>query len=766
MTTMSDFTYVTTEQTGSPVSLLMRMVRRRIWLIAVCVLAATVTSVLIALTATPLYQAKTMVMLDNRQRATGAPDSTVIASLPSVSEPALVRSEMTLLSSPTLVASVISELKLQNHPEFNEPPGVVDNLKAQLNPVKDWIRALLGTSRTSPVSDSSNADLNKAATGVNIGLGKSLQMTALNEIPEGVIRAYQERLSVVNDGRSYVIQLAFQAEDPALAAAIINAHAQAYIRNQIEVKFEATRQVSHWLNEQLQQVQGRLKEAESKAQQYRSQHGLAAELGVNSAQQQLEGMNRQITTLEVAVSEKESQLAEVRRVRDAPSGSEAANAVVSSPLIQQLREQEAMLLQENTRLLSTLGPRHPDLIRVQAQLANLRGKIRAEADRIADGLQAELGAARSNLKKMQTRLNEAERQVHGLDAVSINYASLLREVETSRELARSLMSRSEEVSAQMNFQSPDARVVSAATIPTVPAWPRPMLWIIMAAISGAGIGVLLAVLLERSGTGFRNTAEIEQTVQIPVLGVTPMTGRRLLRSHAPADDLIANPRSLYSESLLSIGTLLRRLRGKKAVRTLLVTSCLPQEGKTVFCVSLGRALARMGERVLLIDCDLRRPMVASYVSGDVEVRQGIIALLEGRALPEDVTCIDEGSGLHYLPGEWKGYDKAPGALLSSREFLELLRDAERHYDRIIIDSPPLAAASDALTLAQAASGTIFLVQARTTRRRLVQSALRRLNSAGANILGVVLGSVRYDKDAFTADDLEHHTHQYSRYYTH
>jgi len=764
MTAMSDFTYVTAEQNESPLALLMRMIRRRLGLIAFCIVLSTTISVFWALNTTQEYQARALVILDNRQRAAGDTETSA-ASLPPVTEPALVYSEMALLMSPSMAAANVQKMGLQQHPDLNAPPGVLDEVKTYLDPVKNYIRSLMSNVPASD-GDTANGDASADDAGLNntSGMGTDLLAAAQYHIPENVLRAYQDRLTVTNDGRSYVLQVAFQSTNAKLAAAIANSHAQLYIQNQIDVKFGATRQVSVWLSDQIASVQSRLEDAESKAQQYRAEHGLAAELGMNTAQQQLGDLSKQLTTLEITVSEKESQLSEMRRLRDAPVGAEAASIVLVSPLIQQLREQEATVLRENSSMLSTLGPRHPDAIKIQAQLNNLRSKIRSEADRIADTLQTELRAAQSNLAKVKGKLSDAERQAHGMDAISIGYAGLLREVETNRELLRSLVARHDQVAAHLNFQIPDARLVSAAIVPSVPSWPRPILWMLMAAFTGTVIGVLLAVLLERSGSGFRNSAEVEQTVQLPVLGVTPMARRRLMRQPSPVNDVVTNPRSLYAESLLSIGALLRRLRGKHAVRTLLVTSCLPQEGKTVFSISLARAFARMGERVLLIDCDLRRPMVAKYLCASANIQHGILAVLEGRAEAEDVTLIDEESGLYFIPGEWTGSAQPPGALLTGLEFQVLLGNAERNYDRVIIDSPPLAAASDAMTLAQAASGTIFLVHARTTRRKLVQATLRRMSSSGANILGVVLAAARYDKDAFTADDLEHYFHRYARYY--
>jgi polysaccharide biosynthesis transport protein len=282
----------------------------------------------------------------------------------------------------------------------------------------------------------------------------------------------------------------------------------------------------------------------------------------------------------------------------------------------------------------------------------------------------------------------------------------------------------------------------------------------LAASSFGGVG--LSLLADRYSKGFRSSGQVEELCGIPVLGALSDLKGSLFRRSQPADCVVEHPSSVFAEQIHEIRFASQNAVGRDGGKTLLVTSCLPDEGKSVLALSLARSLALSGHRVLLCDCDLRHSSIGRLI-GENEESQGFADYLRGTCAWEDILRRDPLSGLHYTRPSRPPH--SPGALLAPDNLAASFAVLRQRYQYIVVDSPPLAPVADARALAQVADCSIFVVRWIKTPRALVQALLQRLVSATSAPVGVVLTRVDMNDTArFESSDVEKHYRKYRKYY--
>jgi polysaccharide biosynthesis transport protein len=724
------------------------MLRRRKSVIFGTVAAVLLVTLLVLIQLTPRYTSSAELMLNTRQQNV-VDIETVVSGLdvdPGSFQTG-VQSEINIITSRSLARRVVEKLGLMQDPEFNSSLRQASALD-YINPLywaesgARWAMAALGLGAD---EEPANQEPPTAEEEENAAMS-------------AVISSFLGHLNVSNDRRSYSIFVNFTSEDPEKAAVIANAVADQYLVDQLEAKFEATRRATAWLNERLADLREKVKESETALQEYREQANLIDNQGQTVSAQQLSELNSQLI---LARTERAQAEARLRRVRELvkTGGVESSPDVLASPLIQRLREQESDLQRQQAELSGRYGERHPTMINLKAEIRDLRSKIDAEVNKIVLSLANEVEVARARESTLASNLASIQDNVGELNRASVRLNELQREADANRALFETFLARFKETSNQDQIIQPDARIISGAETPLSPSFPRKKVILALALGISLFLGVFLALLIERLDNGFRSPEQVERLTGVPGLGMIPAV--RASRKSPPQDYLLQKPTSAYAEAIQSVRTALHFSNVDHPPKVILVTSALPEEGKTTFAVSLARLAARSGLKVVLVDADMRRPKVARLLG--LESDAGLRELLAGDALIPGVLHKDEPSGMHIIPSQPD--TPGPQDLLGSRRMRDLVRQMSSLYDLVVIDSPPIMAVSDAIVLSGLADATLMMVRWETTPREVTISAVRQLRQSGGRIAGAVLTRVNMRKHArFSYGDSGYYYDKYKGYY--
>lgn len=691
------------------------------------------------LSLSPVYTAESSIVLDARRpRLVDLPS--VVAEQTNAPEVAELRSEVEVLQSESLARRVITFLNMAANPEFQHSPspmrGVVTDIKAAFA-----------------------ARFPKLAS--------EFPMLRAAEVPAdpvgAAVRLYREKLSVANDGRSYLIRVQFRSQDPQLAARVVNAHVELYLADQVAYKRQIGRQASAWLQRELGTLQSKLRVAEEAVQLFREQNQIVQTGGTTLLAQKLSAVNAQIP---VAEGERASHESRLRQARDLlQRGSvETDTQVLDSPIVQRLREHEATLQRRLADLQTSYGDQYPAVAKIQAELRDVREGIKLAVFRVVKGIENEVQVARTRENELRARLAQLEALSVAAGREEGKLRDLEREAAANRSLIEVLLNRYKQVSAQDEIQQADARVVSTASTPAGPSFPKLQSLLPVALAGSLLLGVILAFLRELSRRGFKGSNEIEAECELPSLGSVPIVPRSWMRIFSPHDLVIDKPRSSYTEAIRCVRNSIQAgFAYDDAPRTLLVTSSLANEGKTTLAVALARSFAISGKRTLLIDCDLRNPSVNLLLGGGAQpIGADLVAVLERRAYSIDAIQKDQKSGLEFIGGSRSAV--VPHDLISSGAMRQLIDHCRRHYDVVIIDSPPITAVSDALTLSRCVDATMLVVRWGVTPKEIAKTSLNKLFAHNARLCGVVLSRVDMRRGVFSPAELEYYHKQNLPYY--
>jgi succinoglycan biosynthesis transport protein ExoP len=722
------------------------ILKRRRAIILGCIVGITVLAGIVAFALTPKYTAETLLLLDSRKTNVIDMEAVVSGLQP---EAAAVRSEVDVLRSRKLAGQVIEKLGLIGDPDFNTELKQGAGVFALVP--EDWrgdLIAVLGHLHVGPAAPKP-------------------ELTAEQERDRTMSKLVDKLLDglvVGNDQRSYTIKLLFTAPNPTLAARVVNTLADLYLVSQLEAKFEATKRANDWLSTRLVDLKQTLQASEQAVQVYREQNKLnvADAKGTGVATQQLGELNTQLIMANADRAQKEARLRQFQAA--VKNGTVAADAqeVLNSSLIGKLREQETEIIRREADLSARYGDRHPAIINVRAELRDVRRQISQEINKIVGTLAQDVEVTRAREANLQANFSQLQQQAAKSNAAEVKLRELEREAQANRTLYESFLSRFKETAEQTDMQQPDARVIARADVPIDPSFPSKKLFIALALLGSALVGVFIAIVVERLDNGFRSTEQIEQLTGLSGLGMVPAVSSRARLGSSPEQYLLRKPTSSFAESIRSVRTAILYSHVDKPPRAILVTSAVPEEGKSLLSISLGRSSAKAGQKVLLIDADLRRPKIAKLLGGRSDATMA--ELFAGQKLAEEVLNVDAESGMHFICG--RAGMPNPQDMLGSQSMRDFIRSVSQHYDLVIIDSPPVLAASDSLVLSRIVDATVFVVRWEATPRQVVLGALKQLQSVGGTIAGVVLSRVNVKKHAkFGYGDQGYYYGRYKEYTT-
>lgn len=718
---------------------LVRTLRKRAWMIAGIALVLTALIALVVSRLTPLYTGQTLVLLD-RQKTQVVDIEAVMSGLSTDS--AGVDSEVQILQSRNLIRRVVVEQNLVEDPEFNPALREPSALR-WLNP-RVWVSALVTEDHAATASDSSQADEWR----VEAVIGKVLNST-----------------TVLRRGATYVIEISFQSEDAEKSARIANAIANAYVLDQLEAKFDATKQANEWLSGRLDELRTQVSQAERAAEIYRTEHGLEQAAGLTVTEQQLSELNAQLILARAGLVEARAKFDRAQQIRAQGGNIDSVADVLQSGTISGLRQKQAELAREKANLSAKYGPRHPAIVNIEAQQGDIAVQIGNEVGRIIESIRNNVSVAETRVRALEGSLKEIKGDTGVDNQALIQMRELEREATSSRMVYEAFLNRFKETTEQQGLQTPDTRIISEAVVPRSPSYPNTTLFVGAGFVLSLMLGIGVALLLEHLDNGLQTARDIEQLLGLPHLVSLPAApaekgpdGKPL----QPLDYLLAKPLSAFSESLRSLRSALQLSNVDNPPKIILFTSALPNEGKTTTAASFARAAAASGLKVVLVDCDLRHPSV-HRAFGITRPAEGLVELLAERLELGAVVVKDAKSELDIIPVA-TGTANPPDVLGSSQMklLLQRLRDT---YDLVVLDSAPVLPVSDSRVLSRLADETVFVVRWNDTPRDAAASAIKELRHYDASIAGAVLTVVDTAKQArYGYGDGGYYYSRYSKYY--
>jgi polysaccharide biosynthesis transport protein len=700
---------------------LARKLWRRKWPMLGTAATVMVLAVLILFQLTPIYRATALVMVDARE-AEIVNIKQVLAGLSPGEE--TIQSEVQVLGSRDLAKQTIAKLGLNQNPEFNGElrPHLWLNLVRDYLP-EEWAAMLF----EAPAQGKGAGDVQESQ----------------------FVDAFEARLGVAPVPLSRVISVSFDSKDPRLAARIVNTLVDFYFLSQLDAKFEATKRANSWLSDHLKSLREQTLASEAAVEAYRKQAGLLrtkSEWGKDTtiATEELSGIDVELLKARADRAASEAKLHQVQGALSSSAGVGSVSAVLQSPLIQSLVEQQAQVERRAAELATHYGESYPAMINVRAEARDLQQKIEAEIRKIVASLQNDVVVARAREASLAETLDQAKARVALQDEADVHLRALEGEAQANRALYNNFLERFKETSNQSGeLEQPDARVVSSADVPDAPTFPRKKIILGVAFVFASIAGVAVAFLLERLDQGFRSMDQIEAVTGFRSLGLIPTLKGFARRKGKVLARLADHPATPFAESLRSLATKLLLVDAKEAPKTILFASSLPREGKTMVAVSLAYLQASVGRRVAFVDCDLRKP--AAHVELNVPLKAGLVEYLAGAAAMDQVMYKDSRSGITVIPAG--GMTRDPAGLLASNSMKALLEALAQSHDLVILDSAPILAVSDALALCGLVDKTVLLIRWAESRQEVALRGLQALVDAGADLAGVLLSRVDARKHA-------------------
>lgn len=713
---------------------LMVAFRRRLRLFAAVALAVLLVSILVTLQATPKYTASASVMLDTRQERVSNVEE-VLSGLPADS--GAVDTEVEVLKSRQLAERVVKSLKLEQDPEFNaalrKPGGV--------KMVIGGIGSLLGLK--GPDAEQLNA-------------------VQAQRRHEQIVDRVLSGLAVKRAGLTYVIKVNYESENAAKSAMIANKFSELYLLEQMEAKFDATQQATTWLNGRLGELRGQVQADDAAVQQYKIANNLLSASGTNLTEQEISNYNVTLSQAQAQVAEDQARLVTARAQLARGSTGDDVGEALSSPVVQQLRQQRAAVSAQVADLQGRYGERHPEMLKAKRQLSDIDNQIQQEIQRIISNLEAKTSVSRQRAAAVGGSLGGAKGTLAANSRAMVRLNELQRNAEASKTLYESYLSRYKETSTQQGIEQSDARVVSKAKIPTGQSSPNVSLNLILGLLLALGVGAGAVILAEMLDAGLATAEDVERRLDTSYLGAIPLLGSVAEgKTESPIDYVVHKPLSSFSESFRSLRASILYSRLGEPVKVVAVTSALPGEGKTTTSLCLARSSALQGLRTVIVDCDLRRQTVNRML--DQEPTIGLIEVLGGEASLDQALVFDAASGAYFLPLAKTSF--TPKDVFGTSAMDKLLSDLRARFDFIVLDTAPLLPVADTRVLAPKADVVVFLARWRKTPQHAIEAAFRMLSGTGAHLAGVALTQVDMKQQSkYGYGDPGYYYSEYKKYY--
>jgi capsular exopolysaccharide synthesis family protein len=694
-----------------------RIINRYKWSIIIITIIVASMSIFMGMKTTPIYQATAKIQADPVQPNATANDQYIMNSMVFL----FYETQYEIIQSRKIAETVVDKL------------GLVARYKKEQAALK-----LLG--------DDSNfiGDLSASIKSSIKELISSDDSEPLDVLPPTdeqlrIMLAYgiQAMLSVDGGKQSQIINISYQSDDPAEAAEVINAVADAYISFGLEARLSSLKDTAKWLGDQLEDLKITLQTSEDNLSAVRTQSGLMdSEQQARNVNTQLSSLNAELVRAQTQLSQAQEMFSQVQKLDRSKGDYLSLGPVLQNPTIRDLVREESNQSRQVEELSERYGEKHPKLIAARSDLAGAKNNLNREVDKIVENIAKEYRLAQVQLNNVEDLIAKTKAELQSFQGSSFEITRLEREVENNRRVYESFLGRLMEADVSGDYDASNVRIIDRATVPSFPIKPRIINFIVIGIIFGIFIGVIFAFLREALGNVFRTPDQIEEQLQIPSLGITPLV-KKNKQSVEPEKQYITDQRSTFAEAINTIRTGLLFSDIDNPPKTVLITSTVGSEGKTTLAINLAVAFSQL-DKTLLIELDLRKPAIAkdlglTNTTGLSDVLTGEVNI---KIKGDELTKVAGAPNLRILT--CGSIPPNPMELLSSKRFANLLESLKGQFTHIIIDSPPTLPVSDAAVLSKLADATVIAVKAEGTKINMAKETVTRLSKVNANITGVVL----------------------------
>lgn len=692
------------------------LIRRHLPVLLTISFVITALTILVAMVLTPVYEATSTVLIES--------EDAKVVSIEEVyglanSSNEFYRTQVEILKSRELARQVVRSQQLMDNTEFNPFHPQRDRSFSLRAYIRSWFAK------------------------------EEAPLPSEEQIFEATVSAMMSSIGVYPVTDTQLVKISVSSYSAVTARDLANAVGREYIRSRLDEKIGVTREASGFLQERLGGLKAQLEESERKLQAYRDENDLVDLAGVDTlVSQEID----QITTQLVQARARRLELESTYRRLSSDSSMDidelsSIPLVSSHPLVISLRQKETEAELKISELSKRYGELHPKMIAAQSELSSVQDSLLTQMRRISHNIINEYATARDKEQSLISAMTEAKSQAEKINENQFELNSLIREVEANSQLYDMFFTRINETAATGDLELPSARIVDPAVAPISPSKPNKKLLVIMAAFVSLMFGVVLIFIIDLLDATIKNPDEVDRKLATYLLGVLPlMGGRRNRRKGAEPEMLVRafaeNTEHGFTESVRTIRTSLTLASMQVPAKIMLVTSSVPFEGKTTLSCNLSEAFGQV-EKTLLIDADMRRPSVAKKL-GLIPHAPGLSnAVVAPESLEECIQPVDD-LGIDVMSSG--PIPPNPLELLGSDSFRSLLATLSSRYDRIIIDSAPVHAVSDAVYLSTLVDGVVYVVKADATKDSLVKKGLERMKQNQARILGVVLNQVDVERE--------------------
>ena len=689
------------------------------WLLLAAVALCTTVAVLQGLTTVPVYQSSVLLQIDQSSARIVQFNKDVDAA--QGDDFLMLQTQYELLQSRSLAERVIDELQL----DPSRTPGRLAAGAAIGAPIvkgvtpRDGAGEVAGNLWTSIVSGYRR--LGKPSVDDRVYLSR-----------ESVVAAFMGSVKVEPVRNSRLVKVKVVNTNAAQAAQIANAIANTFITLSMERRSQSSTYAKSFLEQQLKATKARLEESERTLNTYAKNNSIL------SLDEKTNVINQTYTDYSSALGKVEQDRLKSEAIYNAVAISpESAPQVLESKTVQLYKEQKAKLEAEYLTNLSIYKPEFPKMLQLKAQIAELEGRIKGEVLAVLTSLKGQFEATKKQEDKVRERLQDTRKEILLTQDKNVELNLYKRELSTNREIYDGLLQRLKEVGVSSGVTANNISVVDEAKTPLFPISPNLLKNAGMGLLAGLLLGMGIVFTREHLDDSVKNANEIEAKLGLPLLGIVPMMKKKQIQGSALAMLTVEDPRGTFAESYRSMRTALQFSTSEGAPRRLMITSSVQSEGKSTTALALAINLAQLGQRVLLIDADMRNPSLHKALKRSNE--SGLSSYLSGDAQRE---ALIQDAGIANLAVLTAGpHPPSPVDLLMGPGLLELLDRAEAMgFEKIVIDAPPVLGIADAIVLGNHVQNILFAVKAGNTKLSSIRDALRRLRLGGLMPLGVVLTS--------------------------
>lgn len=714
--------------------------RRQFPTILAIVSACVILALLYLFTAAPQFTSTASMVIDTRKVQLFQQQS-VLGDI--AIDSATVETQVEILKSENISLAVIRDLHLIEDPEFSGSGGGV------LGAVFDFVGGLLSDGHTA-----SEFELTRKA-----------------------LERFEKNRTIKRLGQTYVMEIGYTSKDPAKAAKIANAIADAYIVDQLEAKYQATRRASVWLQDRIKELRTQASAAQKAVVDFKTANNIVDTGGRLMNEQQLAEVNSQLIMAHASTAEAKARLDRMNDIQKQEIPDANVADALKNDTIVKLRGQYVDMASKESIWAMKYGSDHLAAVNLRRQMAEIKKNIQDELKRIQESYKSEYDIAVTREESIKSSLANVVSESQLTNQAQVALRELDSNAQSYQAMYDNFLQRYMESVQQQSFPITEARVISAATTPLKKSYPKSLIVLAASLLGGMMLAFGAALARELTDKVFRTTGQVEDVLGANCIAILPALGAaaapgfgermrsgKLTSKGNPQPDLLRyvvdNPLSRFAEAVRSVKVAIDLNSIVRENRVLATTSTLPNEGKSTLSTNLAQLMAHGGARVILVDADLRNPSLSRALVPDAKI--GLVDVVAQKARLEDALVVDPETKLSILPAGTTSKLLHTNEILASKAMHALVTQLRSQFDYVVLDMPPMAPVVDVRVTSSFVDSFVFVVEWGKTNIDVVKHNLRGSPEIQDKLLGVVLNKA--DTKALARYESYHGRYYYQKYY--